>query len=455
MKSRFFLILLFSLSAVGISLSISFSYYLNASRLELLDLQLRDSAITLVNSELSDIKKINFAEAEQLISEELGSDRIGKIFIIRNDNDEILFKSGSASLMDIDPPRSPQTYSYNVKDQTVRVLNLKLPKRPGRTLQIGAVLDPSLFDWGLMSNKLVIYLVITIIPIFIFSLALTNYLLDPLKIMANHLQLATRDLQELRPVPGLPKKLFKYTKKSIMNNDEFSTLVESTNNLLERININYKMTKPWTYQLAHEIKTPLSILSFDVESLSDEDLKDKTLITSMKDQIDRISIIVSQFLEWASVENTQQKDNLFALRIANSIETQSEGLERLYPGRLVYKVKEDFMVISNPQHLQQLINNLLTNALNYSPNDSEVLIETFDNMLRVSDSGSGIPVEVIERIGQPFNCGPQLPQLKHKRSGLGLAWINTITKIYNWNLGIQSGANGTVMTIRFTKNLTT
>jgi signal transduction histidine kinase len=240
-----------------------------------------------------------------------------------------------------------------------------------------------------------------------------------------------------------------------MNNDEFSTLVENTNDLLERININYKMTRPWTYQLAHEIKTPLSILSFDVESLSTEELKDKSLITSMKDQIERISIIVSQFLEWASVENTQQKDNLFALRIANSIETQCEGLERIFTGRLNYKTKEEFMVISNPQHLHQLINNLLTNALNYSPKESEVLIETFDNILRVTDSGNSIPAEVVERIGQPFNCGPQLPLLKHKLSGLGLAWINTITKIYNWNLDIQSGVSGTVITIKFTKILTT
>jgi two-component system sensor histidine kinase QseC len=93
--------------------------------------------------------------------------------------------------------------------------------------------------------------------------------------------------------------------------------------------------------------------------------------------------------------------------------------------------------------------------LNYSSADSKVTIETFDSFLRVTDTGSGIPDEVLARIGQPFNCGPQLPQLKHKRSGLGLAWINTITKIYNWNLAIQSGHSGTTITIKFTKNLTT
>lgn len=455
MKFRFFLILLLSLSAVSILLSVSFSYYLTAARLELLDIHLRESALTLVNSELADIKKINFEEAESLISEELGSNRIGKIFIIRNDKSDILFISGSASLMDINPPQSPQIYSYQVKGRTVRILNLRLPKRPGRTLQIGAIIDPTLFDWGFISTKLGLYLVIIMIPIFLFSLLLTNYLLNPLKLMANHLQLATNDLQNLRPVPNLPKKLLKYTKKNYLNRDEFSILVDNTNNLLDRININYKMTKPWTYQLAHEIKTPLSILNFDVESLRNESLKDKTLIPSMNEQIERISNTVSQFLEWASVENTQQKENLFALRVTSSIEKQIEGLERLYPERIEYKIKEDFIIIANPQHLQQLIGNLLTNALNYSPNTSRVIVESCENALKVIDNGNGIPSEVIERMGQPFNSGPQIPQLKYNRSGLGLAWIKTLTKLYNWDLDIQSTSSGTTIIIKFPKNLTT
>lgn len=455
MKFRFFLILLLSLCTVGLVLSVSFSYYLNAARLELIDLQLRESAVALVNSELPDIKKINFDEAEEIISEELGSNRVGKFFIVRTDPGEIIFKSQSATLMNIDPPRDPQVYSYSVNGKTLRILNLKLPKRPGKTLQIGAVIDPTLFDWWFISNKLALYLVVTIIPILIFSIVLTKYLLNPLKLMSGHLQLASQDLQNLRPVPSLPKKLLKYTKKSFLNNDEFSSLVDNTSDLLERININYKMTKPWTYQLAHEIKTPLSILSFDVESLSEEKLKDPTLTQSMHEQIERISNIVSQFLEWASVENTQQKDNLFAIRIASSIENQIEGLNRLHPGRIEYKIKEDFVVISNPQHLLQLITNLLTNALNYSPESSPVTIESFDNTLRISDLGPGIPKEVIERIGQPFNSGPHNPVLKHKRTGLGLAWINTLTKLYNWDLDINSGTHGTIITIKFTKNLIT
>ncbi len=455
MKFRFFLILLLSLSAVGISLSISFSYYLNAARLELLDIQLRESAVTLVNSELADIKKINFDEAEELISEELGSNRIGKMFIIRNDERQILFKSGSASLMDLDPPSSPQIYTYKVKDQTIRILNLKLPKRPGRTLQVGAVIDPTLFDWSFISSKLAVYLIMTIIPIFIFSLILTNYLLNPLKIMANHLQVATHDLQHLRPVPELPKKLIKYTKKSNFNNDEFSKLVESTKHLLERININYKMTKPWTYQLAHEIKTPLSILNFDVEALKDEDLKDSSITISMHEQIERISNTVSQFLEWASVENIQSKDNLFALRMANINQTLVDELERVYPGRIKFLSNSDYIVIANPQHLHQLLSNILTNALHYSPGNSVVTIESHDNTLIITDQGGGIPKEVIERIGQPFNCGPFNPTLKHKRTGLGLAWINTLTRIYNWDLNISSSERGTNIEIKFTKNLTT
>lgn len=455
MKFRFFLILLISLSAVGLTLTLSFSYFINLERLNLIDLQLRESAVTLVNSELADIKKINFEEAEQLISEELGSSRVGKFFIIRNEKGEIVFKSGSASLMDINPPNSPQTYTYKIKNRTIRILNLNLPKRPDRTLQIGALIDPTLFDWNFIVKKLSIYLIIILIPILIFSFVLTNYLLNPLKLIAKHLQMATNDLQNLKPVPILPKPLLKYTKKTLLNTDEFSTMVESISNLLERININYKMTKPWSYQLAHEIKTPLSILSFDVETLSDENLVDKSIAISMNEQIERISKTVSQFLEWASVENTQQKENLFAIRMANSIEDQIKNLDRLYPARLQLHTIEDFIVISNPQHLQQLTLNLLTNALNYSPDKSKVVIELFDNTLKITDEGRGIPKEVIDRLGQPFNCGPYSQNLKHKRTGLGLAWINTITKLYGWNLEIHNESTGCVILVKFTKNLIT
>lgn len=455
MKFRFFLILLLSLSAVGIVLSISFSYYLNSTRLELIDQQLRSSAVALINLELDNIKKIKFKEAEQVIAEEIGSPGIGKFFIIRNEREEIIFKSIRATLMNINPPNFPQFYTYKTNGQTVRILNLYLPTKSNRSLQIGAILDPTVFDWDFISKKMAIYLAMILLPILVFAFILTNYLLRPLKLMANHLQQAANDLQNLALVPILPKKLIKFTKKTYLNNDEFSKLVESTNHLLERININYKITKPWTYQLAHEIKTPLSILHFDVESLADEKRNTPLIINSMNEQIGRISNTVSQFLEWASVENTQQKDNLFAIRIRSSIDDQVRNLERIYPGRIDYLVKEDFTVISNPQHLQQLISNLLTNALNYSPENSRVTIESFDNTLRIADQGTGIPKEVLERMGQPFNCGPQNQQFKHKRSGLGLAWINTLSKLYNWNLDIQSGEAGTMIVIKFIKILTT
>lgn len=451
MKIRFFLILLASLAIIGLTLMLSFNYFLNAEKLSLIDLQLRENAVTLVNSELADLKKINFEEAEELISEELGSSRVGKFFIIRNEKGEIVFRSGSASLMDIDPPRNPQIYTYKIRNRNIRILNLNLPKRADRTLQVGTIIDPLILDRSFLLKRLSVYLIMILIPILVVAYFLTNYLLHPLTIISRHIQNATEDLQNLKPVPLLPKAIFKYTKKSFLNNDEFSIMIEKIEKLLERININYKMTKPWSYQLAHEIKTPLSILSFDVETLIDEKKIDRSISSSMNEQIERISQTVSQFLEWASVENSQQKDNLFAIRIAKAVEDEIFNLERIYPNRINFKSNNDFVVISNPQHLHQLISNLLTNALNYSPIESTVDVEISENSLTITDKGSGIPKEVIERIGQPFNCGPFNHALKHKRSGLGLAWIKSITKLYEWNLTIQNESVGTRIVVSFTK----
>ena len=64
----------------------------------------------------------------------------------------------------------------------------------------------------------------------------------------------------------------------------------------------------------------------------------------MNEQIERISKTVSQFLEWASVENTQQKDNLFAIRMSKSIEDQIINPIKVFSPVLIWELK---ILISN------------------------------------------------------------------------------------------------------------
>ena len=95
---------------------------------------------------------------------------------------------------------------------------------------------------------------------------------------------------------------------------------------------------------------------------------------------------------------------------------------------------------TNPIHLDQLLTNLISNALKYSPSTEKVWVKVEGNLVSVEDRGQGIPQSVLEKLGQPFNFQRQEGI---KGSGLGLAWVNTICKKYGWTLRITRDSGTT------------
>lgn len=437
---------------MSVFLTASFTVYTNQERIELIDDQLRETAVALVNSELADLKKINLDKAEELISEELGANRIGKLFYIRNVNDEIIFQSRLATVAKVNFSKKPKQFTTEFQGKYYRVLNLDLPKVPDRTLQIAAVLETEEYRNTRLAKQALPYVIISIIFILPIGYLLSKVLLSPLNKLSSHMQRVSEELKRHGQVQPLPLQLKKYMSDSFFTRDEFSNLLKNTELVLERINFNYKMTKPWSYQMAHEIKTPLSLLKLDHEKLVRKKELDLTVSEDIEKHIAQIDDTVSQFLEWASVDNNAIESNLFAVRLETYLDFIIAKLNEHYSNRLIYQKKESFIIICNPQHLIQLFNNIIENALKYS--DKNVVITTHNHAIEIVDQGPGIPKLVMDRLGQPFNRGPQQPSWqKTKSSGLGLAWVKTITQKYNWQLTIKSSEVGTVIRISFPDRL--
>jgi signal transduction histidine kinase len=91
-------------------------------------------------------------------------------------------------------------------------------------------------------------------------------------------------------------------------------------------------------------------------------------------------------------------------------------------------------------HLEQVMMNLVANALAYS--NGSVVIEIFDAGFSVKDEGPGFPEDVLERVGEPFNRDSKTGH------GLGLAWVATIARFYGWALDVQSTPSGSTVTIK-------
>lgn len=446
MRNRFFLTILAVLTVVSAGTIWIHSEFLKRERLALIDEQIRATAIALVDSQLGDLRKIDFDHAEEIISEELGENRIGKFFIIRNNQGDVVFESTGAKVLPlIEVPRQPMWVQMKTPGGFIRVLNLQLHRIHDRTLQVGVFVDKKIFSPSYLSGSSLVFLLVVLILGFAASLFLTSFLLKPVARLEAFL---TNLIERLKVSPLLantPKTLS--PKASPSSKDEFERLVAGLDTLIDKVNRNYRLSRAWAYQMAHELKTPLAILQLEAERLRRENSLDEGQIRPLLLESEKISETIHSFLSWAELENAGHPRRIFANKLSSVIQSFRErmGTEGGGGSRVVVDVKSDPVVFADRSHLEQLVSNLISNALLHASGENSVFVKIDDHSLTVADSGPGIPHEVIERIGEPFNRGDS----KARGHGLGLAWVSSICRFYSWRMHISSDERGTAITVSF------
>lgn len=420
--------------------------YFRNERLMFLDEQIRQTATSVVESKLSELKTYDDDEAEEIISEELGPQRIGKFFVVRNADGEILFETQNISLLEVEIPQQPKWVTIKTSKHFIRTLNLSLPRFATRTLQVGAIVDANFISLAYLSNRSYIAISIILLVIFILTWMLSSYLFSPVGALAQYLNQVTKDLDAQAEVAPLPSSLGVSKRSgSIYGRDEFSTLVNAINDMATKLNISRKFMRSWTFQMAHELKTPLTILNRDFEIISERYKIDRAHTQEVERNIDKLSQTISSFLDWAELTGRHVPGNLFVVNVEDVVLGCVNNLNKVFDDRIDLSVKSNFKVLCNPLHLEQLITNILSNALKYSEGPVELSYQ--NNVLVVRDTGPGIPQEVLVRVGSPFNSGVS-KNAKQKGVGLGLAWIKTICDLYRWSFHFRVD-QGTTVEIRF------
>lgn len=386
---------------------------------------------------------------EDTLSKVLKGTRIGKVFVLRDAHAKILYQSFNVGLLEAELPIQPEWVTVETETEFVRVRNTVIPGEKSLILQVGLVLDRNFINWQIVDARVINYVTGIVVTLFLASVVLTLILLSPLRLLIQHLTVATSNLMNLRDVEPLPTRLTRYTHGYWSRSDEFASLLSTTQKLIDRINLNYKLTRSWTLQMAHELKTPLAIVRAETESKLKAGVIPSPYAEDVNKEIHQMSEIIGQFLEWAELENSQVQRDLHALRMKAVSKAVVARLDKISPGRIRLQVQNDISVFANPSHLDQLITNLLSNALKFSSASDAVELILIDNTLIIQDRGSGIPKEVQERIGEPFNVGPhEEGRVGH---GLGLAWVAAVAKLYRWGFEVQTSPSGTSIRIQFPK----
>lgn len=411
-----------------------------------IDNLLKQIAITFINTDLGNPKRNELERIDSITNYEFG-DNLNRFFMLKDDLGKTIYKSRTVDILKLEgTPISPEWISLGTETSQIRIYNIRNPNHPNRVLQVGLVFSKE--DNFNFSHLTLIFLFLCVAALGVLSSwLLSSFMFSPISKVGDFLTKASLALDNRGTLPNVPKKLFFSSKDS----DELGKLTKDLDTLINKINSNYKISRLWAAQMAHELKTPLSQLLLHIESTAQgNDTNTKKSFV----YIERIKNTINTFLNWAELEssaNSTQK--LEAVSVTKCLRHLIELMPEETKKNIVLNVAEDLLdteptVMCNAEHLAQLAQNMISNALKYS--EGKVTVAIYQDFFSVQDEGCGLPPEVLEKMGEPFNFGNS--QSEKRGHGLGLAWIKTICHIYGWQLHTISSPKGTLLKVLFDKN---
>jgi two-component system phosphate regulon sensor histidine kinase PhoR len=215
--------------------------------------------------------------------------------------------------------------------------------------------------------------------------------------------------------------------------------------------------KRFVGNIAHELRTPLAILRTNTDvALLDAELPPKVRAMLKRNivEFDRVSEIMNNLL---SLSNFMRDERMqFAeVDLSKVAEKALNTLEKTLDHKditLTLKTHTTLPVIGNASALEQVVFNLVKNAITYTQKHSVILVEIEPALdgkyinLSVSDTGKGIARDDLFRIFEPFYRARTSP--KNGGQGLGLAIVNEIIQVHRGKINIQSAqGRGTKVTV--------
>lgn len=244
--------------------------------------------------------------------------------------------------------------------------------------------------------------------------------------------------------------------------DELDFLVETFNQMIDRLEVNFNQVRQFSTDVSHELRTPITIVRGQLEvalltANTAEQYRD-AIVDSLQD-IERLSQIVRALLLLSQAETGQvilQKQSLNLVEVTGEIVDQfqipAEGAEvGLKFEALVYRCQGEFDRVQ----IERMLSNLLSNAIKFTPQGGEIKVtvgrDGDEAEIVVADTGQGIPPEHLPLIFDRFYRvrGKEEQASPEKGLGLGLSFVSWIVRAHGGTIEAQSApGKGTSFRIR-------
>lgn len=209
--------------------------------------------------------------------------------------------------------------------------------------------------------------------------------------------------------------------------------------------------------MTHELKTPIAIaysandalLNFDS---ANDPSKKETYLKIANRQLLRLRELVENILALSMERRKTMKMKEENILLAPLIEEIATAQKMRKDKHIIINVEadEEISVVSDKEHLSNIFNNLIDNAIKYSGESVIIDISCHYNEIKVSDNGIGIPEKSIPYIFNKFYRVPHGNRQDVRGYGIGLYYVKSILDKMGWTISVRSKeGKGTVFTIKY------
>ena len=235
---------------------------------------------------------------------------------------------------------------------------------------------------------------------------------------------------------------------------EFKQLSRSFNQMLERLNTAFAAQRKFTGNAAHELRTPLALMQAQLELFSAEhpDVRPETaeFLALLREQTERLTQMTRTLLEMSNLQQVARNERI---QLAPMIEEIFTDLAPLSDKRGVTLTAEGNGIMTGSDALiYRLIFNLTENAVKYNRQGGSVRVSVTQEpeklLLRVSDTGCGIPEEYQRSIFQPFFRVDKSRSREYGGAGLGLSLVWEIADLHGGFVWVEESSDkGTTIAV--------
>ena len=247
---------------------------------------------------------------------------------------------------------------------------------------------------------------------------------------------------------------------------ELVDLTNALNDMKDELSKTEELQKDLMANVSHDLKTPLTMIKAYAELILDININDKEKcknnLNIIIEEVNRLNELVNDILALTKVENDLDKLDISSFNLIKLIEkiVKQHNIYVIKDGyniEFIHDNIKELVIEADKKNIEQVIYNLLNNALNYTGDDKKVIIKVVeddkDYTIMVIDSGKGIDKKEIDHIFDRYYRSKK----NHKRyvygTGLGLSIVKNILLLHNFPYGVTSKKNkGTTFYFKIKKD---